>query len=37
MDLFCKIERVEPTPEKFKESDNIFYIDKYKPKKKKIF
>ena len=37
MDLFCKIERVEPTPEKIKESENIFYIDKYKPKKKEDF
>ena len=37
MDFFCKIERVEPTPENIKEKEKIFYVDKYKPNKKEDF
>lgn len=38
MDFFCKIERVETKPEEIlKEKENIFYIDKYKPKLKEDF
>ena len=37
MDFFCKIERVETKPEKIKEKEKIFFIDKYKPSDKEDF
>lgn len=37
MEFFCKIERVETTPEIIKEKEKIFFIDKYRPRNKEDF